>query len=401
MPRRPLVIAILAVLAAAALSVPLVLVFVVDRPAADAPSPTASAEPRAAEPLRPDEIGWVFAAALFEGPAETYSLQAGTLGEPAPILDLQVPFGVDANVAAWRRPAFGPVIDGTVVYVADDGAQTSVLRSTIEPNPAVQQLAALDEIVYSIAVAPDGKHAYLALGDRADHELDRGIVRVSLDGQGRQERIFDPAPGANHESVFSLAAVVGFHVDISMSMDGRHLIRYACAGLAGCGQQVIDLETGAVTPFGERRVLGVAGGIVLVQQCLAECFFELIDLASGAVHRLPGKQWDATITLVGDRPRVVVVDDTQPDGAVLRAFDPADGAAREIFRAPPGKMVTLSAVSPDMRIGLPEGYLLVSLEAAEIGAIVESRAIAVPLDGGQPVDISLPAFRPEFHGVQG
>jgi hypothetical protein len=304
------------------------------------------------------------------------------------------------NTEPWRRPAVGAVIGGSVVHVADDGTRSSVRRIAVAPDASGEELAVLDEVVYSIAVTPDGGHAYLALADRADPHRELGIVRISLDGLARRKQVLDPGAAAQSEPGIRLAAVAGFNVDIVLSVDGRHLVRDACLGPPGCAQQVIDVETGVVTPLVNRRVMGVAAGMVLAQQCAAECVIELIDLASGAVDPLPGIVFEAAMALIDGQPRVVFVDSTREPEA-LRAVDPRDGSAVDLFRAPPGSALTLAVVSPDVRIALPAGYLLVSVSGDDIGAIIDLRSVAISLEGGQPVELPLPPFRPEFHGVEG
>jgi hypothetical protein len=198
-----------------------------------------------------------------------------------------------------------------------------------------------------------------------------------------------------------LAAVVGFNVDLALSVDGRHLIRHACAGPAGCASQVIDTQTHAVTPLGDRNVRGVAGGIALTQRCAADCVFELIDLAAGETRPLPGVEFDASITLVAGQPRIAVVDTAQGGAAELRSVDPTDGSVSDVFRAQPGASLSLMPLSTEVVIALPDGYVLADMSGEDVGALVAMHTLAIPLDGSPPVELGPPPIRHEFVDVQG
>ena len=400
MSRRPLVIALVALVAVLLLA-PIVLLMLA-APAADGrPDDPTAPEAVHPEPLVAADVDWAFAVPLFGGTANTYSLQAGTLSEPAPLIDLDVPFGLDPNANPGRMPAMGMNDDGRVVFVADDGDRSSLRRIAIARAAIAEELAVIDHIVYSLVVAPGGQHAYLAIGDRHDAERDLGIVRVSLDGQAVVERVFEPDLGARGEPSVVLAAVVGFHVDLALSVDGRHLIRHACAGLAGCASQVIDTQTHAVTPVVDREVRGAAGGIALTQRCAADCLFELIDLASGDTRPFPGVEFDAAITLVDGQPRIAVVDNAQGRAAVLRSLDPADGSVSDVFRAQPGSSLSLVPFRTEVVIEVPDGYVLAEMSGEDVGAIVEMHTLAIPLDGSPPLELRPPPIRHEFGDVQG
>ncbi|MGH2379770.1 MAG: hypothetical protein ACRDG7_00910, partial [Candidatus Limnocylindria bacterium] len=70
-----------------------------------------------ADRLEPGDVGWVFAPWLFaQGPAGHYVLQAGTLADRAPVIDVEVPWVTDQATQVGRVPAVGRAIDGTVVY---------------------------------------------------------------------------------------------------------------------------------------------------------------------------------------------------------------------------------------------------------------------------------------------
>jgi hypothetical protein len=400
MSRRSLLIASL-VLVAGLLSVPIALLLAGSTGQGSQVDSTAP-EPSDAEParqLRPDEVGWVYAAPLFAGPAETYTLQAGTLDEPAPLVDILVPFGIDPNTNPGRLPAVSAVVDGFVVYVADDGRRSSVRRVAVDGNDD-EEMAILEEVVYSLVVSPDGSTAYLALGDRADPERDRGIVRLSLDGLARVERIFDPASGARVEPRIAPAAVVGFHVDLGLSLDGLHVLRHACNGPAGCSWSVIDARNRDATDMGDRMVLGAAAGIVLTQRCQMQCVAELVDLASGAQQPLPGIEFDVTLALLDGAPRVVF---TEPRGAlsVLRALDPRDGSVVDVFRAPRGSSMMLTPPQGQLRLALPAGFVTTEISGEDVGAIVQMHTVAVPLAGGMPSELPAAPIRMELAGIEG
>jgi hypothetical protein len=403
MSRRPLLIALLA-LVAVALLVPIVVVVLPgsggDRSIVDRGAPeSAGAAP--AEPLRLDQVAWVHAVPLFAGPAETYALQAGSLDVPVPVVDLEVPFGVDPNSNPGRSPAVSGVVDGHVVYVADDGRRSSVRRVPIDANGADEEVATLDDIVYSVAVAPDASHAYLALGDRVDPERDGGIVRLSLDGLGRVERILGPAPQAASQPSIIQAAVVSFHVDISISLDGRHLTRYSCNGAAGCVWQVIDLDSLEVIELGgDRTIIGVAGGIALTQHCRMECMIELVDLDTGLTEPIPAIEFEATLTLLGGEPQVVFTQ-RHGDVTVLRLLDPGDGSVVDVLAPRRGSSITLLPPHAQVRLATPSGYVIAQISEEDHGVVVNVHTVAVRLDGGAVVELPAAPIRDEFAGVEG
>ena len=396
MSRRPLVIAILALLAVALL-VPIVLLALAGRPATGEPAAhtSASAELVAAGPLRPDQVGWVYAPMAVAPPRPSYTLQAGTLAHAGPALDFEVAWAADPTVHLGREPAVGPIIGGAVVYVEDDGARSTVRRAEARPGGMNERLAELPEIVWSMAVAPDGRSAFLALVDRENFETDLGIARLALDGSGELERVMDPMPVANSRPDVVLAAFISFDVDLSVSADGRHLLRRGCQGAAGCRLDVLDVATGAVTDQGQRELIGAAGGILLVQGCdMANCWVEAIDLSSGASQRLGAKVLQATITVVDGRAIIPFIDGDDAGGLVLRALDPIDGRVSDVLRPPRGSGVMLDPFVHGLKLSMPEGHLLIAVPGEAIGAVVAERNLAVPLRGGEPVELPEVPFRP-------
>jgi hypothetical protein len=400
MSRRPLVIALVALLAALVLA-PIVLLMLAG-PAGNAEAPGGPDDP-AAIPIDAADVGWVYAPIHFAaaGAGRTYSLQAASLADPAPVVDIDVDWVSDPGMQVGRAPAVGPVLGGTVTYVRDDGERSQVRRIAVEPNGPDVRLAELPEIVWSLAVAPDGRDAYLALVDRADPTRDLGVVRVSLDGLARIERVMEPTGRAAAAPDIRRVAFLEFAADVRISADGRHLTRRTCHGQAGCQTDVLDLETGILTPMLDREVLGVAGGVVLVQQCgEAGCALEAIDLASGNIRDLAALGPETMLTALDGRPVVIYPELVDGRTSVLRALDLRDGGVVDVFRAQ-GSTITLSPVQINVLMSTPDAHLLIGVSGEDVGAVVGFDLIAVPLGGGDPIEMPFPAFRDDFAGVQG
>ncbi|MGH2402575.1 MAG: hypothetical protein ACRDE6_07665, partial [Candidatus Limnocylindria bacterium] len=247
MVRRPILIA-LAALLAVLVAGPVILLLLGGSPgpteqARPSASAAAASDEAAAGPLEPGDVAWVFAPWLFgQGPANRYVLQAGTLADPEPVIDMEIPWAANQETQVGRMPAVGPAIDGTVVYVTDDGVGTAIHRLQILANGDDEVLAELREIVWSMAVAPDGLRAYLALVDREDDEHDLGVVEVALDGSGEMREVMAPSrPQATDPAGMRLAAIARFGVDLIMSTDGGHLVRRTC-GAGACTIDVLDLQ---------------------------------------------------------------------------------------------------------------------------------------------------------------
>lgn len=379
-------------------------------PGASAPGASAPGEPAAeARPIGPADVAWVYAPWIFaRGPRGVYELQAGTLADPAPVIDLEVPWVVDQQAQVGREPAVGPVIDGTVVFVADDGQRSRVRRAEVAANGADEVMADLRHIVWSMAVAPSGTHAYLGLVDRNDDRRDLGVVRLALDGSGDLREVMPTTVALRPDRPgVRLAAVAGFDVDLRISSDGRHLVRRVCDGGAACTIDVLDVESGGEVDVGGREVLGAAGGILLTSRCAeVRCFSEIIDLATGRVEELRGIPGEVTITLVGDRAAIVFVEQAADGRTRLRALDPITGEARDLLEVPAGGAIGLAGVQGDLRVSLPHDHLLVSVatdvEGVGGGAVVPFQDVAVPPTGGAAVELpSVPLRHPDGFLIQG
>src|SRR5688500_16723843 len=406
--RHPILIALAALLAVLVVG-PVVLLLLAGAPgvtdgAGPSASPAAASDEAVAGPLEPGDVAWVFAPWLFgQGPANRYVLQAGTLADAQPIIDMEVPWASDPETQVGRMPAVGRAIDGTVVYAADDGVATAIHRLQIRANGGDEVLAEMGEIVWSMAVAPDGLHAYLALVDRDDDEHDLGVVQLALDGSGATREVMPPSrPRAMEPADMRLAAIARFGVDLIMSADGRHLVRRTC----GVGAGTIDVlgrEGGDVIDLGEREVMGAAGGVILSSRCGAiRCFGEAIDLATGVAQELPF-EGESAITAFEDGAAIVYIE-LGEDGAVVRALDPFDGEIRDLVHVGRGSALVLSRSQGDLRISMPPGWVhaAVATELDGKGAVVPFTDLAVPLDGGAAIELpAAPIRHPDGLGIQG
>lgn len=410
MVRRPILIALAALLAVLVVG-PVVLLLLAGSPGAtDQAGPSASqaaaSDEAVAGPLEPGDVAWVFAPWLFgQGPANRYVLQAGTLADPEPIVDVEVPWAADQETQVGRMPAVGPVIDGTVVYVADDGVGTAIHRLQIRTNGEDEVLAEMREMVWSMAVAPEGLHAYLALVDRDDDEHDLGVVQLALDGSGETREVMAASrPQAMEPAGTRLAAIARFGVDLIMSTDGAHLLRRTC-GAGVCTIDVLDLASGEVIDLGAREVMGVAGGVVLSSRCGAvRCFGEAIDLATGVAQELPF-QGESSIIAFDGGSAIAYIEHDADGGAVLRVLDPFDGEIRDLVRVARGSALVLSQPHGDLRISMPPGYVHAAVATdleGKGGAVIPFTDLAVPLDGGAVIELpAAPIRHPDGLGSQG
>jgi hypothetical protein len=387
----------------------LLLLFAGAEPEAAA-SPSASASvpqsDQSVGPLEPGDVAWVYAPWIFAAePANHYVLQAGTLAESKPVIDFEVAWVNDQTTQVGRLPAVGRATDGTIVYVADDGERSMIHRAEIAANGGDEVLAEMGEIVWSMAVAPDGRHAYLALVDREDDQLDLGVVRLALDGSGETLEVMAPASAQSPDrDGIRLVAIARFGVDLLISADGRHLVRRTCLGGA-CTIDALDLESGELIALGPREMLGAVGGVLLSSRCDdVRCFTEVVDLATGRTQELPVEA-ESTLALVDGRGTVVFAESTA-DGSALRAWDPFDGRAWELLRMRKGTAIMLGTPQGDLFVSMPGGYISAAiatdLEGKPGAAVIEFQPVAVPLDGGAPIELPpVPLRPPDGIGVQG
>ena len=181
----------------------------------------------------PPEVAWVFFSQLPPGGGPgKFMVQAGLFGEPRPRVDVEVPWAVDTAVDIARTPAVARPAAGAVVYAADDGETSTIQRVAIEPGATPQAVAEVDDAVWSIAAAPDGSVAYLAVVTRGQPEADLGVVRVALDGSGAVEPFL--APVAQEHTVGIRLAAAHHSASPSTSAPTASTSRgHACRGAAG------------------------------------------------------------------------------------------------------------------------------------------------------------------------
>lgn len=363
----------------------------------DAPAPTG-------DPLGLGDIDWVFSPpADGSGPAGSYSLQAGTLADEEPIVDLAVPWRADLGDGVAREPAVGAPHGGSVVYVADDGAQTEVRRVEIAVDGADEALATLDEVVWDIVVAPDGNAAYAAIVDRADTERDLGVVRILLDGSGTVEPLLPPAFPAGAAAVRRLA-IIAFQVHLAMTSDGQHLVRRTCAEGGTCMVEVAALATGRVVELPDREVLGGAAGLIVTRYCdIRGCRLETIDVASGATASADADVSGPVVDLDGQPIVVAMVSDAR-ENITVEAVDPASGRRRVLYRVPENSVVaTGDYLFPAM--DLPDGFvhLIETTPIGEEGAAfrVDEQHLLISVADGRVIEIPRPPYRAPWSGAQG
>jgi hypothetical protein len=356
----------------------------------DATSETASASGGGAEAGAPD-LSWVFFSQLPPevGPG-AFVVQAGRFGEAQPRVDVEVPWEVDTAVDISRTPAVARPAAGAVVFVADDGDTSTIHRLAVEQGATPEAVAQLDDAVWSIAAAPDGSSAYLAVVARGRPEADLGVFRVAMDGSGVVEPFLppvalDPAGGIR------LAAVAPFMVTLDISADGRYLARTACRGAAGCTTSLIELSSKDVRELENMMLVDLGtGGLIVADHChQAGCTAKLIDVESGATVDLSASAWDTTVTMVSGAPVVVAIESDGVRSSVT-LIDPRSGARRELYRAPENNWLVLGRRA--YLVAATDGAVLI-VESSDGGGQMRQRFLMVPLDGGAPIDLPAPAIR--------
>ena len=339
----------------------------------------------------PAAIPWAFFSLLPpEGGAGSYVVQAGLLGDNTPRVDLEVPWAVDTTVDVARTPAVSRPAAGAVLYIADDGTRSTIHRVAVAGGAAPETIATIDETVWSIAAAPDGSAAYLALVVRGRPDADLGVVRVALDGSGAIEPVV-PAVSLDKDARVRLVAVAPFTVTLDISADGHYLARTACRGAEGCTTSLVELGTGDVRELQNLRVVDLGtGGTIVAERCNnAGCTAQVIDLATGASVDLPVNAWDQTVATIEERPVLVgIVGDGMRSSVVLT--DPVTWESRELYRAPEARWLVLGVRSN--LIGWTEGAVLV-MEGWDAAGGMHQRYLLVPLDGGAPLELPPPPVR--------
>jgi hypothetical protein len=363
---------------------------------ASAPEAAASA-PAAAPSGQPDGVvdasSFEWASAEFIPPPpgrqmpSAYSLQGGTLAEPDPLLDIVVPLALtDAQPDLGRTPMFAEPARGAVVYVADDGARSQIRRATLARPTADELILELDEVVWAIAVTPDGGDAYALLAPRGE-VIDAGVIRVALDGSGHVEQVMAPALTAAEDRSIRLVARAGVRALLMLSPDERWLLRRVCVpgGLA-CAVDLLDVESGDVATLPDREVVGVHGDLVFATACgNAGCHLTLMDVATGDEQPIAALNGIATIVDVDGRP--VVAHNSPPAGAGatgLHALDPATGESVEVLAGIAGGFVELhSNAFAFMKISGPAGWVVATVWGPQ-GPI---QAAAVDLRDGETIPL--------------
>ncbi len=330
----------------------------------------------------PTAIPWVFFSQLPpDGGPGSFVVQAGLFGDAQPRVDIEVPWVVNHEIDVARMPAVARPAGGAVVYVADDGTTSVVHRVAIAGGAVPEAVATLDDAVWSIAAAPDGSAAFLALAVRGRPDADLGVVRVPLDGSGAIEPVL-PAMGLHEDSGIRLAAVAPFTATLDISGDGRYLGRTACRGADGCVTEIVDLLTNDVREVDHASVIDLGtGGMIVAERCHnAGCTAQLIEVTSGASLDLLGSAWDTTVINADGGPVAVGIAANEARTS-LALTDPVSGERRELYRAPQERWLALGVRSN--QVARTDGAVLV-IEGWEAADGTHERYLLVPIGGGAP-----------------
>jgi hypothetical protein len=361
-------------------------------------APSGHAAPTASVPGRPAEVEassftWA-AASLLPPPAGlpmpiAYSLQGGTLGDPARPLDVTVPFAMtDAPADIGRIPAIAEPTAGAVVYVADDGRVSQIRRATLSDPVSDELILELDAVVWTVTVSADGSHAYalLTLRGRAD---DAGVIRVALDGSGQVEQLMPPVEATAPGDGFRLVAIAGFRAALLVSEDERYLLRRVCpAADRACQVDVLDLESGDVLALPDREVLGISSELVLAMPCdMAGCHLTVLDLATGDERLVGPLNGQAVLATVDGR--VVVAHNSSPLGREqmrLYATDVLTGESVELLAGAPGGFVEVhSNLYVTTKVAGPGGWVVVTVWDPQ----GRGQGLAVDLSDGTTIPLAV------------
>ena len=352
------------------------------------------------------DIRWVYTPPpiTLGGPNGAFTIQAGTLADVEPIVNLRVPWRAELGEGLAREPAIGAPHGGAVVYVADDGAASEVHRVEIAADGADEVLATLDEVVWDIVVAPDESAAYAAVVDRIDPARDLGVVRILLDGSGVVEPILPAAPPGTAGEIRRVATLA-FQVHLAISSDGAHLVRRTCQEAGTCLVEVLDLATGRTIELPDRQVLGVVDGVIVALGCHGPgCGLHAIDFQTGAVASA-GIDVSGPVVEVAGEPVVVAMLGDMERPVTVEAVDPGSGRRTVLHRLPDGTNIIYSDFL-FLQMDLPEGLIHV-IEVTPIGGEgdpiqVDERHLLLSIPDRRAFEIPRPAFRqPEGFGIEG
>jgi hypothetical protein len=364
------------------------------------PSPSAVADqPPSAEPvgggpdgLDPARMAWSIAMQAHDAngiPEPSYVLQAGTLAAEAPMIDVAVPYVTRGDLDLARHPAITAPTNGAVLYVTDDGEESELRRMTIAAEPADALVLELDEIVWNVTVDPAGTTAYLATVERDG--ADAGVVALALDGSEPPRRVMEPVAATDAPQGIRLVAVVPFLVELRVSLDGAHLLRYHCTD-GRCGNDVLDLVTGEVTDLGDRQAVDVVGGHLLHYVCRGpRCGVGAFDLATGEEREIVPVERNWVLSLVQEEPVLLAESELALDGNAhaIQAISLDTGERTAVARAPAGGGVSVLPTGPFERLTLPDGVVLIDFWAG--GA---NQRLAIDLASGDEVIVPHPPIRP-------
>lgn len=363
---------------------------------------TSSGQPtaEAAVPLELAEVPWVAAhpAMRPDGAlAGWYALSAGTLADPEPLVDLQVELAprLPGNLSLALQPTALPVGVDRLLYVSDDGATSTIQLGQIAAGAEFAEVARLPQVVWSAAIDESATGLYLLLLDRVT-ATDAGVWRLPLPGAvdagGVPEMVLLPRGAAQSTTGTRLAAITEFSGGLRVDSDGEWLARLLCIG-ADCATDVLSLTDGEVASGLAIEPVGFAGDWLISRSlCLrAPCPpapFQAENFETGARQELTeGRDGVAALELDG-RPivvRTVATDRTR--SRVVETVDLESGETTQIAQAAPGDgfhIFQANAFSWVYR--LPSGWLQIDLLKPE-GV---SPTLAIPLHGGQPIELPMP-----------
>ncbi|MEP7081830.1 MAG: hypothetical protein ABI841_02510 [Chloroflexota bacterium] len=334
-----------------------------------------------------------------------YSLQGGTLGDPARPLEVVVAFAVtDALADLGRIPAIGEPTNGAVVYAADDGRLSQIRRATLSDPVSDELILELEAVVWTLTVTPDGSHAYVLLVGRGQPG-DAGVLRVALDGSGQVEEVMGPARAAAGEGEFRLVAIAGLRTALALSPDERFLLRRVCAAaVQACAVDVLDVESGEVLALPDRDVLGVAGEMVLATACdMVGCHLTVILLGTGEERLVGPLNGQAVMATVEGSPVVVHNSSPgEPDASSLHVTDPLTGDTIQLLDGGAGGFVELhSNLYVTTKVAGPPGWVVATVWDPQ----GRGQGVAVDLSDGTtillPIAPGAAPVMPPMGGVNG
>jgi hypothetical protein len=272
--------------------------------------------------------------------------------------------------------AAGPV-QGQVIYVKNtDPAEIHVIDARTGSD---ELLLTDDAVIWSVAIAPDARRAYLLRAGRSDAEF-LGVDSISLANPSDRHTLIAASQLASARGLVQLAVAAPFWAQLLA--DDQHVVAVVCRD-QHCLMPVVDLSTGVVTingnlEFGE-SLIGL-----LPDAAIGDGGFRL-NLTDGRRTPLAGEAQFHPVVMVDSPAGPMALADLEEESGTYRveALDLRTGersivASRSFIVG----RTHLRLVTPQANVAaeLPAGWTLLS-ENADSAPAPPPQISAVSIDG--------------------